>query len=291
MGKYLIVSVLFFCSTICSAQNLEELETQIADLSAELSKERMTDSLMEAKNNQIAKLVEQAISKPESFEYPFSQVKTMGFIYSPDRAFRIISWVIPLSEFRHKYTAYIQYYEGKEKKYRFVKLLDNPNDIANIDTKTLSPENWYGALYYKVIERKYKKEKVYVVLGYDLGNAFSKKKYIDVIKFNRNGTIDLGASVFELKDKKPKRIVLEYNREANVSVNYNDQSELIIYDHLSPIQDGLEGQPQYYGPDMSYDALKYKRGRWVLVTDVDARNPKSNLDDIKHKDTNPRNTP
>ena len=48
----------------------------------------------------------------------------------------------------------------------------------------------------------------------------------------------------------------------------------------------LEGLPQYYGPDGSYDALEMKKGKWVTVEDVDVRNDKNKNDRAKKPDPN-----
>jgi hypothetical protein len=46
----------------------------------------------------------------------------------------------------------------------------------------------------------------------------------------------------------------------------------------------LEGQYQFYGPDGSFDALVMRKGRWEVVEDIDARNPKNKNDNVKKPD-------
>jgi hypothetical protein len=47
---------------------------------------------------------------------------------------------------------------------------------------------------------------------------------------------------------------------------------MIIFDHLSPSKPSYAGNYQYYGPDFSYDGLKFEQGIWELVENVDIRN-------------------
>ena len=47
--------------------------------------------------------------------------------------------------------------------------------------------------------------------------------------------------------------------------------DMIVFDHLSPSREDLEGQYQFYGPDFSYDGLRWKDCGWVLIEDLDLR--------------------
>lgn len=47
---------------------------------------------------------------------------------------------------------------------------------------------------------------------------------------------------------------------------------MILFDHLGPSEDGLEGQYQFYGPSFQTDGLAFKDGKWTFIENVDARN-------------------
>jgi len=47
---------------------------------------------------------------------------------------------------------------------------------------------------------------------------------------------------------------------------------MIVFDHLSPSRPEFKDMHQYYGPDFSYDGLRFESGQWVLVKDLDLRN-------------------
>ena len=50
---------------------------------------------------------------------------------------------------------------------------------------------------------------------------------------------------------------------------------MIVFDRVSPLTPGLEGQYQFYVPETdTYDAFVFEKGVWQFYGDVDARNPK-----------------
>lgn len=90
--------------------------------------------------------------------------------------------------------------------------------------------------------------------------------------FPHGSSPKFGTPIFNIGKKVKKRVIFEYNSQAIMSLRYDEDKKLIIFDHLSPPDPSLEGQYQYYGPDGSYDALKFKKGKWILLEDLDARN-------------------
>lgn len=80
--------------------------------------------------------------------------------------------------------------------------------------------------------------------------------------------------------------MFEYSSEVSMSLRYNDKMDMIVYNHLSPRKEGnvLEGLPQYYGPDGSFDGLEMKKDKWVVIEDIDVRNEKTKNDRAKKPD-------
>jgi len=68
------------------------------------------------------------------------------------------------------------------------------------------------------------------------------------------------------------RILFEYSARVQMSLRWIDSKKMIVFDHLSPTKASLTGNYQYYGPDFSFDALRFENGTWELVEDVDVRN-------------------
>jgi len=57
-------------------------------------------------------------------------------------------------------------------------------------------------------------------------------------------------------------------------LEYNRRKRRIEMDHLAPLMPYLVGEYEYYEPDLYRDALKFKRGRWKHIKDIETP-PKS----------------
>ena len=107
---------------------------------------------------------------------------------------------------------------------------------------------------------------------------------MDVLYFDNNGQAKFGQDVLEMKDgfgrkRMVKRFLLEYSASVNVSLNYSDEMNMIIYDHL------IYGQPIKAAgpsnvPDGSYCGLQLsKDGIWQYVDKVHQDDPSKILVD------------
>lgn len=72
-------------------------------------------------------------------------------------------------------------------------------------------------------------------------------------------------------------------------LRYNEQEDIIVCDHLSPGNPKMKGKYEYYGPDFSYDAFDFEKGKWFHKSDIDpdvAINYKKNknIEQLKKRD-------
>ena len=222
-------------------------------------------------NKNITRIFESYLSKSEAFINPIDSVKNIGLIKSPNDQLIIYTWNIPFNDGTHKYFGYIHYYNKRSKEYKLYALNDRSEDIKNPEFSVLSNTNWYGLLYYKIIENKYKNHYYYTLLSSDLNNILTKKKIIDVLQLDENDLPVFGAKVFSNLPRNT-RIIFEYNARANMTLTFDETLKMIVYDHLSPSKPSLNGVFEFYGPDFSYDAYKFEKGRWEFKSDIDARN-------------------
>ena len=227
-----------------------------------------TDEEKNEANDKFKLFLEKALNSSESFTYPFDSLKSIAKLTSPDKQIRIYNWVIPYVDGSFAYCGYIQKKVGR-KKFIIYPLIDKSEENSRgIDMKVLSNYQWYGSLYYKIIQPKKRINKTYVLLGWDGNDRTSNKKLIDVFYFDEKKEPKFGLPVFKLDKKAVNRIIFEYNEGASMSLRYEEDKNTIIYDHLEPSHPQLVGQYQFYGPDFSYDSLKYKKGFWNLIKDV-----------------------
>ena len=278
--------ILFFllCGFVCHSQT-EEQKKQLSLYEDSLKKiqkdifKAKNDGLKRLAGQQFGDIVERALNVENSFNFPFDSLKDVARLVSPDKKLRIINWNLPLDDGTHEYYGYIQAYNAKTKKYDVFKLVDRSADVRNPETYTSDHSKWYGMLYYKIILGKINKKPVYTLLAWDGNDKISNKKIIDVLSFNSNGVPQFGMDIFKMEKRSPKRVVFEFVKDASMSLKYDEKKNRIIFDHLAPPDESLKGQFQFYGPDFSFDGLKFEKGFWIYIRDIDARNEKNKKDD------------
>jgi hypothetical protein len=223
-------------------------------------------------NSEILDEFELILKNPQSFEYKFDSLRWTGRIYSPDRKLRFITWNIPASNGSHTYFGFLQYNQGKDQPCLVFRLQDRSGEISQPETAILSPEKWWGALYYQVLVNKFRGTRFYTIIGYDLNDRYSNKKVIDILTFHDNIPV-FGHPVFRMDGKLKNRVIFEYAEDVVMVIRFNEKNKMIVFDHLSPIDPALKNNPRFYAPDSSYDGFRFRKGFWEYVQDIDVRNP------------------
>ncbi len=235
-----------------------------------------SDSSRQAHHLQFKQQLDSLLSQPQSFEYSFDRVKNLSVLTSDDKKLRIYSWMLPTkSGMSFDFFGYVQVMNAQKKMkvYELKEIKYSNNEEASI--LKLTDSTWYGALYYKLLHKKYNKKDQYILLGWQGKDIFSTRKVIDCITIATN-KIEFGKPVFKSSGKTKSRIILEYNAQASVSLNYNKDEDMIIQDHLSSTDPRPEAKNMFslYGPDMTYDGWKFKEGLWYLQPNTDVKNKK-----------------
>ena len=227
----------------------------------------------EIANNAFIKNLNDVLKYEKSFNFPFDSLKTISKLKSPDKLFRIFSWILKKENGTYNYYGIVHYHNKKRKRYELINLEDKSNSIRNPEQADLDNTNWFGGLYYKIIYIKKKGRKYYTLLSYDLNDNYSNKKIIDIMYFAGKEKIKFGLPVFKKSRKKIlKRVILEYDSRTMISVKFDEINNRIVYDHLVPIRKDLEGLYEYYIPEGTFNAYNYNNGKWWLEQDVDIRN-------------------
>jgi hypothetical protein len=259
--------------SILFSQDLSSYENQLFNL-LEAVRNAKTDAERNENNTAFKTRLYQVIQLPGAMDYPFSSLRSIGMVKSPDNYFRFFNWNVEQEDMSQKYYCYILRYDVKKKENNIIELLDNSLMLSPEPDDYLDENNWYGALYYKIIPTKRSGKTIYTLLGYDANNSISHTKLIDAISFTTSH-IRLGSPIFKYKDKTYKRMFFEHSKKSVMSMTYNEEREKIIFDHLSPESPTMEGFKEFYVPDMSYDAFKMEGNKWVLEEDIIAINRKS----------------
>jgi len=231
------------------------------------------DNEKEEVNDLIINRFEKILTSQGSFDYPFDSLLRIGKIWSPDQKIRLITWNIPQSDGTHVYYGFLQYRLKKRKSHTLIRLNDRSAEIKQPELAELSADNWFGALYYDILLNKYARKKYYTLLALDYNDLFSHKKLVDVLTFTSEGRPVFGKDIFQDGNTIQKRIIFEYSPNVAMTLRYNNELNMIVFDHLSPIEPALEGNFKFYAPDLSFDGLEFHKGKWIYRADLDVRNP------------------
>ena len=277
MKKQSILFILFlFCTNIIAQDNIEQIK--ILENSIYENFENIyfsnDDSIKEYLSIENIKLFEQILDYNESWDYDFKKLeKRLSIIKSDDELVKITTWNIFFNNGTYKYFGFIQHRKKTTQNFKYFILNDKSAQIANPKTDILDDKEWFGALYYKIITNIDGNKTYYTLLGWDGNNDLSTKKIIEVLSFNTLGKPKFGFS-FSIYEQECQRIIFEYNQQAKMTLLFDENTQMLIFDYLVPINPKYEGIFQFYGPSSSsYDALYFELGKWNFKQDVDFRNP------------------
>lgn len=208
----------------------------------------------------------------QSIDYPFKKITNAAFQVSDDKRVRTITWMLPLEDGFFKYFGFVQVRKQKDAPYQLHVLNDASEGINKPTQKTLQKETWYGAIYYALITTRHKNAVHYTLLGYDANSPTVQRKVIDYLNIDKNNNISFGAPIFVGEKKTQHRVLFHYAKDVSMSLRFDKKQNRIVFDHLVPQKPSLEGLYEFYGPDFSYDAYIWDKGKWVYQAAVDARN-------------------
>ena len=224
-------------------------------------------------NESIFAYMQENLACPETFEYRFDSLrKRAGILESGDGLFRIFTWNIPLSVWEHEYHGVIQVYDKENDTCRVHILHSGIGEIPDLVHAVTGADMWPGVLYYDMQRNKQGKQVFYTLMGFSFHDRWSDKKIIEVLHFDGDMNPRFGKPVFNTPEGIQHRVVFEFSGDVAMSLRYNPDLKMIIYDHLSPIEPELAAHPRFYAPDFSYDGYKFKRGMWEYRADLDVRN-------------------
>ena len=247
---------------------------------------------------QFATLFYRTLEMQDSFAYPFDSLPTVSKLTSPDNTFRIYTWNIPLLSGVNTFYGAIQMKWNKNDSINLIVLHDKSAEIAHPERSILTPQRWYGALYYQIIpERTFSGEMAYTLLGWHGENMLLTARVIDILSISPGGKIQFGRTMFcGVQESKPSRIIFRYSARASMVLRYEKQyivtskkwnakrreykfqherEFIIVFDRLVPANPQLEGQFEHYIPAGDImDGFIFKEGCWNFIENVDTRNPK-----------------
>jgi hypothetical protein len=211
-----------------------------------------------------------ALKMPSSYNYPFNKLKDrVNLIYADDKSFRMFNWVIAApNENNRRYYGAVQLPGEKLKLYGLVDYSDKMN--ASPEDSVLTEGKWFGALYYRIMTNEVDGQPVYTLFGVNESNPISKRKILDAMVMTERGP-KFGAPIFGLTSKKTNqpinRFVLEYKKNVQVSLNWDDDRKAIYYDRLASEQND-PNRKYTFVPSGQYDGFRWQGEKWVHQKDL-----------------------
>jgi hypothetical protein len=210
------------------------------------------------------------LSEPGSHAADLSDIP-LSRVETADRAVRILTWNLPQADGSHLYRGLLLDARGKRPVLH--ELRDRTGSIANPESAECTPDHWYGALYYDLIAQRKGGRSQFTLLGWKGYSRTETRKVVDVLSF-RGARPVFGAPVFGNAGRtSARRRVFAFGAQTSMMLRWEAEQQRIVMDHLSPVRPDLERSNAFLGPDMSFDALVWQKGGWVLQRDIDARDP------------------
>jgi hypothetical protein len=226
-----------------------------------------TDAGKEAYSDSVNKTLRQALEADDAFSASFDEVK-LGRVDAPDGKFRLFTWNIAYADGRHRFEGMLLVQDRKRRV--LYELRDMTERVTAPTAVELGPDNWYGAVYYAIVPTTKGGKTYYTLLGWKGHSTIETRKVIEVLSF-KGGVPRFGAPLFGEGRVRRHREVFGYSFQASMSLRWDAAGKRIVLDHLAPSRADLEGQPAFYGPDLSYDAYVWDKDHWLFQRDVDAR--------------------
>lgn len=214
--------------------------------------------------HKFVKQLSNLLKQDNSYAYPFEKLGKKVHIISPDdKSFRMFNWTIEYKLAGFRYYGAVQKADGQ-----LIPLLDMSEKIeGNALYGFLSNKNWFGSEYYRIMTQKAADGRpLYFVFGANNnGNGYSTKT-VDLLNIEGN-KITFGGDYFRVNNMPAKRFVLEYQKGAQVSLNWDNERGMIVYDRvISEVN-----QPQRRNtlvPSGMVDGMKWTNFQWQPVQDV-----------------------
>lgn len=223
-------------------------------------------------DSQFTRILVRALVQTHSFHYPFDSLQSISRLYAPDSSFRIFTWQVVKDEDYCRQRGFIQR-KTTDGRLQLFPLRDVSEFTDALTDTVTNAGGWMGAVYYRMIATQHNRVNYYTLLGYDEHNARTTRKWIDVLWFNENNEPVLGLPngfTFEA-DSLPRapqsRFLLEYKKDGRARVQFDEEMNMIIYDHL--VSESNEPKKKYtLIPDGDYEGFEWKDGRWKHIDKV-----------------------
>ena len=272
LKKYNIVLIFSLYSVLVFPQKqaLKTGKETLIELGRTIT-EAGSDSVKIVQNVKFSNELLKLLNQKKSYKLNFEDIKQLKVLQPKNRKFKIFTWFLDYKDGTYEYFGIIQQCKKNGKKCKIYQLNTVKNQEKTLENQNLQYSQWYGCIYYDIIPIEINKTTYYTLLGWDGNNNYTTKKIIDILKISKKEAPSFGADLF---NNQQQRVIIEYSSKYSISLQYDDNLEYIVFDHLEPI-DGLStGNFQLYAPNLSYDIFKKTNTGWKLEQNLYLNNQK-----------------
>ena len=221
------------------------------------------------------RMLVKALVTKNSFYFPFDSIVNISKQFSPDSTFRIFTWQMMINEniVRQHGAIQMKTADGTLKLFGLIDM----SDVVDKPSDTIGNHNgWIGAVYYKIIMKKFDGHTYYTLLGFDENNIRSDKKIMDILEFV-DGKPVFGKNIFVTNNnpalsKKMTRFIYEFKKLASPRLSYDPEMDAIVFDELQSENNTPNKKWTLVG-DGEYEAFKWKNGKWVYTSNAFGNEP------------------
>ncbi len=220
-------------------------------------------------DSHFVKMLVRTLKLNNSFFYGFDSLQTVSRLYAPDSSFRILTWQLKKDAYFFLQRGAIQM-RTADGSLKLIGLHDASMFTSKPVDSVRGPNNWIGAIYYRIILKTYNGKKYYTLLGFDDYGIASNKKWMEVLTINDAGDVVFGGPYISFKEdtiRRPEqmRFNIEYKKEAITTFNYDPELDMIVFDQLVSETDEPE-KKETLVPDGDFEGFAWKNGQWVHVS-------------------------
>lgn len=226
-----------------------------------------TDAARDSASASVKKELGLILNSDSAMTASFTDVP-ISHVDAPDGIFRLFTWNVRHSDGSFLYEGYLLV-PGR-KKHALYELRDMTDHITKASTAQLTPENWYGALYYAVVPVKRSGKTYYTLLGWKGFSHVETRKVIEVLSLG-SAMPKFGAPLFPAERHRDQRAIFAYTAQSSMQLKWAPERKAIVLDHLSPTRPEFAGQPAFMAPDLSFDSYTWDKDHWQLERDIDLR--------------------
>lgn len=245
-------------------KNLQQMDDSLGKYGARVLDEPLAFNRLKA-DSMFTRILVRALRIPYSFYFPFDSMQTAPVVYPDDSSFRLITWHYTLDDLNYHQRGVLQV-NTPDGSIKIFPLFDGSDYTDAPEDSIRTPQNWIGAVYYKIIQKSWQDKPVYTLLGYDENNNSTTRKWMEILSFNQKGEPRWGGSfILSGRNGKPKmqrRFLMEYKKQSSAKLNYDPEEDLIIMDHLLSETNQPERKSTLV-PGGDYEAFKWVNGSWV----------------------------